>query len=1304
MNSFTSNLTHSLQKWNVRILAIAVVLGMTLCCSSVFAQSGAGSIQGHVSDPTGAVIPGASINVVQQGTNATSNTVSNEVGFFQVPQLFTGTYVVTITAPGMKTYKTTVQLQVAQAANISPVMVAGAVTEKVEVAADVIQLTTTDNGTISSTLENDRINQLPLNGRLLLNLAGATTPGLESTGQRANGLMPEAMEYVQDGAPLSNRNFGGVGNSTQAQLPDPDAVQEVRMETTNTSAMYSSPATGLITTKSGTNGIHGSLFETARNNAIGIGRGRQDKPTMSAPHLVRNEFGASMGGPVVLPKLYHGKDKSFWFFAFERYSLAQSAAEVVFVPSMAWRAGDFSTMTNSSGALQTLYDSATTRNDPNCNGSGVANTACRTPYTNNQIPIGRLAPATKQMYDITPKPTTTDNPLVTSNITFFNPIFVHIPTETFRLDHSFNENNKAYVRFTNIDQKNRALRNYPSNTPMTIASGGFPEGAEGFQNINVTTISAAIGFTHVFSPTFFSETVLSQQWEDQFVGGGDYINTNFEKALGLPNNFGSPGFPSIGSSNPTLVMPYGGSQYSYKENQIIFNYDENLTKIVGRHQMQFGGRYRRERFQYLPDRAADSVNFSNQATGLLDPTTGTSVNPTNNTGQVNADFFVGAASSYTVAKSAPVAHFHDMEFDGYFQDNFHMSRNLTWNLGFRYEGHPAPWVKNGLETSFDLKNKAMVLEQPISYYIANGYTTQAIVTNLTNLGVKFESPAQAGFPNKMIRDRNFTLSPRVGVAYTPFNGKHGTVIRGAYGRYIYPVPTRNFSKVPVANPPFTAAYTQSYTDPAFTPGGLTNYLLRAPQTVIMGQNSANVVDTNQINAIKPGFGLGTINPDSAPDYVTQVNFTVEQPMKGNSALRLTWLWSHGTNLDHLYYYNNHPSEFVWKMNTGTAVPQGTVIGSNQYQATATGPYDQTTYGGSNMITKTGWSNDNALQANYQKLFNHGVAYQMSYVWSKPFRVGGNTFRDGNVYTSQNNYPTGNLGVMSLYPNGSVTPGTLPPARPQGIASYADWHALERFQNYEIDPAIPMQHITFNGVVDLPFGRGKKHFGNANRAMDALVGGWQIAGDGNVFTQRVRLGAGNWGPTHPLKYFKKGLPVTDCRSGVCHAAYQWFNGYVAPQAREAGLAAGCSKVVTGLRSSEFAYSQPIDTNYNPAAGTICGKAQDAHYNTNDVLVTLADGSAGNVPYASGPNNNNQPFYHMFLNGPINWTTDLSVFKIVKITEKTSVRFNVDAFNALNVQGYQNPNATDGIQQVEPGTGVASSFNTPRQVQFTLRLTF
>ncbi len=462
-----------------RLAAMAVAL---LTSSTVFAQSGAGSIQGTVQDATGAALPGSAISVLNQKTGVTISTKANSVGFYSVPGLFVGSYTLTFTAPGMKKFQTTFTLENAQSAIINPKLSVGDVAETVTVTESDPQLVTYDSGTVSNVLDRKRMDQLPQNGRNVLGLLSATTPGLEGGGQRANGLMGEALEYTQDGAPMTNRNFGGAGNSTRAQLPDPDAVEEVKIETLNSSAQFATPATAILTTKSGTNKVRGSVFETHRNNAIGIARARQDPATFAAPHLVRNEFGGSVGAPIMIPKLYDGRNKSFFFVAYERFSIRQAANQLVFVPTVAMRNGDFSGLINRAGIRQTLYDPNTTQADLQ-----------RLPFPNNQIPIGRISPLAKALYAATPLPTTADNPLVSSNITDVNNIKQDVPNINLRLDHVKDQNNRFYARFTQINQFQQALRNYPNASPANVAGGGLPAGATGYQEIPITTISVACG-------------------------------------------------------------------------------------------------------------------------------------------------------------------------------------------------------------------------------------------------------------------------------------------------------------------------------------------------------------------------------------------------------------------------------------------------------------------------------------------------------------------------------------------------------------------------------------------------------------------------------------------------------------------------------------------------------------------------------------------------------------------------------------------------------------------------------------------
>ncbi len=1266
MTSFTKNWMHTIRDWNISILTIAVVLGIGFGCSSVFAQSGAGSIQGTITDSTGAVIPDASIYVVNQATSVAADTKSNRVGFYQVPGLFTGTYTLTATAPGMKTYKQTIELLVDQNAVINASLTAGSVNQQVEVASSAVQLITTDEGTIAATLENARINQLPLDGRLLLTLAQETTPGLEADGSnpgaRANGLMDQGLEYVQDGAALTNRNFGGERNSPQGQLPDPDAIQEVKMNMSNSSAEFAAPANGIITTKSGTNHLHGTLFETARNAAFGLAkqRGFITSPTADAnPPLVRNEFGASVGGPIVIPHIYNGKGKSFFFFAYERFSLRSWTPLLVSVPTMAMKSGDFSGLVNSSNVLQQLYDPLTTKSSNNCNGTGVANKYCRAPFVNNQIPMSRLSPFSKMIYDILPNPTTSDDPLVTSNYQLHNINNFDVPTVTFRLDHSFNEKNHAYLRYTDNLEDWVSLRNIP-NAPLTVAADGIPAGASGGTQWLIASFSGALGFTHIFSPTFYSETVLSQQWFSQYDVATGNPNLNYEQMFGTPNNFGETGFPQISGNILTLT----GTQWNYKGVQIISNLDENLTKTIGKHELKFGGRYRHERFGYLPDRSSDQIGVSGLATGLYNTASGNNWNALSNTGYGEGDFFLGAANNYTVQLNPPYQHYRDMEFDAYFQDNFHVSRNLTLNVGLRYEAHPAPYTSNNLMASFDLKNKAMVLAQPISWYVTQGYTTQTIVNNLENLGMVFETPQEAGIPSTMLRNNDFTFGPRVGAAYSL--GSHGTVLRGGYGRYIFPVPVRNSLKLPSADAPFATSYTQNYNVGAQSPDGLNNYMIRTSSPVIAGVNSSNVVNSGNLNSIIPGITQVTMNPDYAPNFVTEVNATVEQALKGNSAVRVSWVYTHASNLDQYFYYNNHPSSYVWDTETGTTAPGGT------YSATAQGPYDQKLYSGSQALDQTsGWSNDNSLQASYQRIFHGGLAYQINYAWSKPFRIGGNWSRDSTVS-----------------PFADFLPG-FGPGKPDNVPAWGMTHELNRFENYKVDTAIPKHHINFNGVYELPVGRGKRFLGNANSFWNEVVGGFQIAGSGQVLSQDFTITSSNWGPTNPLHVYKHKAPITDCRSGVCHQSYLWFNGYIAPTAYQ-----NCtSKCVSGLPTDYLPYQVPI----NNIPGT-------PNYGNNNVTVQLNNGGTTQTSYNPGPGTN--PFSKTVLNGPFNYIAAVSVFKVFPIKENVNLRFNMDVFNVLNDQGYLNPNGTDGTESLQSAYWNNANGNGtgPRVMQFTLRLSY
>ncbi len=1216
-------------------------------CSGLWAQSGAGTIQGTVQDGTSAAIPGCNVQAVNQATGVSVQTTANAAGFYALKGLFAGAYTVTFAAAGMKKSDVSITLQSSQVLVYNMQLAVGEVSERITVTSETVQLATYDSGTVNTQLDAARIAQLPQNGRNVLGLAQNTVPGLEGGGTRANGLMGEAMEYSQDGAPMTNRNFGSPSNTGRAILPDPDAVQEIRFETMNSSAQFATPATVILTTKSGTNQVHGSLFETARNNYFGIAKARQDPSNFRAPKLIRNEFGASVGGPIWVPKVYDGRNRSFFFFAYERFSLRSASQQLMRVPTMAMRQGDFSGLINSANVLQQLYDPSTTQ--------GANMDYSRLPFSNNQIPLTRISPLARTLLAATPPPTSADNPMVNFNLNGQNPTTQTVPNYTVRLDHVFNERNRMYFRFTDIRQQQRALRNYPSASPANIETPELKEGSTGYQDIPVQTISGALGYSKVLSPTFFSETVLSMQWQRMYVQGPDRSLLNFEKQFGLPNSLGNIGFPDIGSN---LFMPYGGSQWYYGMSQRVSTIDENLNKIVGKHQLAFGLRVRHERFAYLSDRGTDQTTFTNQATGIYDPTTGLNFGVRANTGNPNADFFLGAAASYSERRNSPFNISSLMEYDSYIQDNWRVNSRLTINLGLRWEAHPAARAANDYMVAFDVKNKAIALPRPLDYYLQNGLTSNPILTNLRNLGVKFETMQEGGMPSRGIAGANANFLPRTGFAYMPSFGKNGTVIRGGFGEYVYPVPVRNSIRYLTASYPFTAAYSTSYTAAAQSPDGLPNSLLRNPIRVVAGVNSANAVDTQSTTALLPGIGTGTVvGGDYPPARVREANFTIEQPLKDGSVFRASYVFTHGENLDQNFHINEAPSAYVWQAKTGTTPPTGPLAG------VATRPYDNRTWGSIVQSTKNGFSNDSALQFNYQRPYRRGFGYQIFYVYSRAFRVGGNTFRD-NI----------------LYPAEVFAPGAIPQGMDVGT-QFKPSREFNRWQNYRPDTAIPVHRITFNGLVDVPFGKGRRFAKNSNRFLDALIGGYQVAFVGTVVSQAFQVANSDYGATSPVEVYKSSVKVTDCRSGVCRPANMWFNGYLAPTVINA-----TTRGVTGVPADYTPYLAPI--NNTPG---------QTNFGNNNVAQTLAGGRQVTTAFSPGPSGVRN--YNAFvLQGPKNFQSDISIYKEFAITERIKLRFNVDAFNAFNIQGLLNPGDSDGIQTHQ------RSYWTPRQIQFTGRLSF
>jgi hypothetical protein len=355
-----------LKKMVFRAVVVVLLAGVPGWCQN----SGSATVQGTVKDGTGAVVPAAKVTITHVETGVKADTVSNNEGFFIFPPVQIGKYKVRCEAAGMKAWEQAIALDAGSTVNLTPQLSLGDVSQTVLVTADVPLITTTE-ATDATTLDQARIKELPINGRDLNTLLMDVTPGIEfgggatNDGARTGGMMTYSTTYSQDGASATNREFGG----SQA-LQGLESIGEVRVETSTGNAKSSTPASVIVSTRSGTNRYVASIYETARNNCCGLAKRLQDvNPNgtpFALPKLIRNEFGGSIGGPVVLPsfglngrKTYDGRNRTFFFFSREQVDMRQGLTYSFSVPTVAQRQGNFSGLETSTGLPITIYDPLT---------------------------------------------------------------------------------------------------------------------------------------------------------------------------------------------------------------------------------------------------------------------------------------------------------------------------------------------------------------------------------------------------------------------------------------------------------------------------------------------------------------------------------------------------------------------------------------------------------------------------------------------------------------------------------------------------------------------------------------------------------------------------------------------------------------------------------------------------------------------------------------------------------------------------------------------------------------------------------
>ena len=1198
------------------------------------AQTGVAQLQGTVSDASGALIPGAPLTLVHVQTGNSFKTTTNEIGFFVFPPLQVGEYRLTVDFVGMDKWQGQVALQVGQRAVVNPVLQVGRVTQAVTVVEDVTPLLSTTAATIATIVERERIEQLPLNGRSIQALLTLTVPGLEggNSQPKVYGLRDSAMDIVQDGVGLQDHNTGAI----QSRPPGLDTIQEFRVETSVSSAKLERPASAIIATRSGANSFRGSLFLTGRNSGFGVARQRQD--TFSkAPHLVRNEFGASLGGPIV-------PNRTFFFGAWEEFRLRQATTTASRVWTEAMRRGDFSGLVDSAGRKITVYDPWSV---------GPGPTYSKTPFANNQIPLSMLSPLAKYVFSVTPLPTDPNvNPVVADN--YFGPAPNNNDNRSFtgRIDHRLSDSNQIFGRYSR-GVNDLLLR-------RAFATGGNPITSDNLWNretYHEISHTGMTSWTHTFSPTFFVETVGTVSlinW--QYSLNQESATQNISAQLGTPNPFdvnGAPVLTNLGYNNISYAGVLPRSQYTK-----LFSGEQNYVWVRQAHQFEFGGRFREERLDTLPDRPNQStLSFDSSATALYNPSTGTAFGNTPQTGDNAANFFLGVAGSYQQSRPPGRYDMHGRGLSAYFQDNWKVTRNLTLNLGLRWE-YLGPYLdSNGVTSVWDFKSKSLVKNVSIDQLVQTGYTTQPIAVGYAGIGVKWTTPDKVGLPQDMISVSKHDFSPRVGFAYRIPVDSRSFVVRGGYGMYQFPIPARTFSELRL-NPPLQGSYTFSWNNSAQSPDLLPNYFTRFAPTVIAGVNSSNVLDISQPPTVLPGVQITGLSPDLPTAKAHEWNLLVETEIFKDTVVRAGWIGTAGRNLDMMQLYNTNPiSNYVWYATTGLPLPTGF------YSNTARRVLDQTTYGDIRIYSKIGYSNFNGIQLEVERRFRGGLAFQLFYLLSNSSSTGATPSQGGDFTVNAVNQPDRFL------------PGTMPENLDERIRSY----------RYSRDADVPKHRIRWNGLVDLPFGRGKKLFGNIGSGLDKLVGGWQVAATGNINSRWWTLPTGNWGTLGETEIYGTKYPVQDCRSGSCFDGYLYYNGYI--PANRINVAGG----VLGVPANYKPSSQPI--NPTPADGGLSDPNR-SNFETNNVLVPLNNGTNQLVNYDTGLH----PWRNRVRPGPWIGSTNASLYKAVPITETVKLRIGVDAFNVFNQPGQNQPDTTTGI------ISTRTSAQGARTLQYNARVTW
>jgi hypothetical protein len=714
---------------------------------AAYSQTATGEFSGSVIDASGAVVASAKVTATSVETGAAREVRTDQGGNFVITFLQPGVYNLSAEAPGFrKTVQNNIELRINQRAEVNLALQVGQVTEVAEVtgAAPLLENQSSSLGTV---IDTQLTSELPLNGRNFVQLA-TLSPGVNGTGYSVSGTIMSGTrpddrrpgtEIFSNGNREGSNDFlyDGIDNNDRLTLsivlrPGVEAIREFKVQTNLFSADQgrNSGAVVDVVTKSGTNSWHGSAFEFLRNSAMDA-RSFFNVVGQPFPSFRYNQFGGSLGGPVTLPKVYNGKDKTFFFVDYEGFRRNQQQIANVTIPTVAERSGNFSAFPNK------IYDPTTTT----VSGSSYT----RTPFPNNMIPSNRFDPVTIKMINAYPLPLTS---ALTNNYTTNLNQIQNWDQGDVRVDHQITSNDQFFARFAIQHTDTIVPPSYPAVTipgiPHPVLLGDEASFAGTSSN---PVLHAVAAYTHIFSPTLINDARIGfNRFRVDYTLAGTTPDEKLGVELGVPNSnpnalqtglpiFSPAGYLGTGNSRSLPILR--------REN--TFQFIDNLTWTHGKHTLKFGVDVRRRQItEYQTNRGNGRFNF----------TTGFTAQPGQNSGDAIASMLLGYPQLYEQDYLLVWPGIRGIETGAYVADDWRVNSKLTLNIGMRWEYYsPYSEVANRWANFNPVTKKIMVAGQ-------NGIGPTA------GLDGDWKD-----------------FSPRFGFAYQAL--KH-TVLRGGFGLFYNP--------------------------------------------------------------------------------------------------------------------------------------------------------------------------------------------------------------------------------------------------------------------------------------------------------------------------------------------------------------------------------------------------------------------------------------------------------------------------------------------------------------------------------------